>query len=676
MADRKQMESSKIDALYSFLSRDLQRMKAELMNEMRMSSVQMSSVYKEMQSDKDKSAQAISQEIRYSYKQNQTIYDGLTTLLTEDVAERLNAMAEKTASIEEMQSAIKESVASASEKIETLENVDAEALAETIKEKVAEIIPSLQESIDEIKYGYMQQQAVYDSLTALISGEVVSKMDDMQAKMDALQNIDSALLQLQEKLNEFIVAYEDNDYKAVIESVAEKTEESVAEHSRQVLDAVASLPVAENVDYNRIVDEVGDKVLELLSEIILPEENKEPVEAIVDYDKIIYGTAEKVVESLPYPDKVDYRRIDESFAKSAEKITAQVSEDALASAVSSAVADAIANLDTDALASAVAEKIVVPAVSVPEIDYERLASAVAEKIPAVEVPEVKAPEIDYERLADMVAERLANRPCEEPTYELVVDEEGIDAIANKVSEVLCQKCAECEEADLAQIPDEEPVVEETVVEEPVVEEVVEEVVEAPLVEEPVVEELAVAEEPVFEEVDNQLVDAETGLVVRLKKSFTAKMKQSEDRVKQYYSDIKNELKSYKKINSNVSWHGDRFNFGRDTIAKVNICGKTLCFYIALDPENPEYKQTVFHQRNVGEQKAYENTPFMIKVKSDGAAKKALRLVGFLAEKIGAVKAENFEAVDYVEEFAYASTKELFDEGYIKATKEKKVELDF
>ena len=46
MADRKQMESSKIDALYSFLSRDLQRMKAELMNEMRMSSVQMSSVYK------------------------------------------------------------------------------------------------------------------------------------------------------------------------------------------------------------------------------------------------------------------------------------------------------------------------------------------------------------------------------------------------------------------------------------------------------------------------------------------------------------------------------------------------------------------------------------------------------------------------------------------------------
>jgi hypothetical protein len=172
------------------------------------------------------------------------------------------------------------------------------------------------------------------------------------------------------------------------------------------------------------------------------------------------------------------------------------------------------------------------------------------------------------------------------------------------------------------------------------------------------------------------VDAETGLVIRLKKSFTAKMRQSEDRVKGYYSDIKNELTSFKRVNSNVSWHGDRFNFGRDTVAKINICGKTLCFYVALDPEDPELKPTVYHQKNVGAQRAYESTPFMMKIKSDAAAKKALRLVAYLAEKIGAKKEENFEAVDYVEQFTYASTKQLFDDGFIKVTKEKKVELDF
>ena len=67
---------------------------------------------------------------------------------------------------------------------------------------------------------------------------------------------------------------------------------------------------------------------------------------------------------------------------------------------------------------------------------------------------------------------------------------------------------------------------------------------------------------------------------------------------------------------------------------------------------------------------------MVKIKSDAAAKKAVRLVNMLAEKIGAQKQASFEAVDYVEEFAYASTKQLFDEGFIKVTKEKKVTLDF
>lgn len=70
--------------------------------------------------------------------------------------------------------------------------------------------------------------------------------------------------------------------------------------------------------------------------------------------------------------------------------------------------------------------------------------------------------------------------------------------------------------------------------------------------------------------------------------------------------------------------------------------KTLCFYLALDPNDPEYKTTVYHQRDVGSQKAYENTPFMVKIKSDAALKKALRLVGFLAGKLGTEKDEKFE----------------------------------
>ncbi len=577
MADRRQQpqmtqsaqpaEVSKIDALYSWLSYDLQRMRMELLNELKISSVQTSSLYQELKADRTTSTQAITQEIRYSYKQNQTIYDGLVSLFTNEVSEKLNALDEKVALIEQVYSLV--------------------------------------------------------------------------------------------KANEAVAAVAD-----------------------------------------------------------------------IDYNKIINGSAEKIIEALPYPEKVDYSRIAEIAEYAVEK----------------AVEKALAALNIDAIANTLLEKLAVPA-----IDYERLSDMVASKLAAstekayevvldddgvdriadkvtakVSVPDaidyervyqaaqaaqIMPEPVDYDRIAEIVEDKQT------PTYDLVIDSEGIEAIATSVAEKVCASCATCEEIVVADATEEiveeaivedvaeevveaveeqpvedvaeeivEEIVEETV--EETIEETVEEAVEETPVEEVVEEvreeenlfevrkEIAVSVGSAYEEVDNQLIDAETGLVIRLKRSFTAKMRQSDEQVKGYYSDIKNELISYKKINSNVSWHGDRFNFGRETVAKINICGKTLCFYLALDPNDPEYKVTVYHQKDVGGQKAYESTPFMVKVKSDAAAKKALRLVGYLAEKVGAEKQEGFEAVDYVEEFKYQSTKQLFEDGYIKVTKEKKVDLDF
>ena len=307
-------------------------------------------------------------------------------------------------------------------------------------------------------------------------------------------------------------------------------------------------------------------------------------------------------------------------------------------------------------------------------DYESLKTEVGvhtdKIIAAIQAPTTET--LDYNRLADLVAEKLA---AKEQSYEVVIDEDGIDAIAKGVAnELRCQcVCEAKEEAPVEEVCVCEPV-EEAPVEEPAP---VEETPVAPV--EEVKEELAAAQDSVlsFDNLDeNNLVDAETGLVIRLKKSFTAKMKQSEEDVKAYYSQIKNALTSYKKINSNVSWHGDRFNFGRDTVAKMNICGKTLCLYLALDPNDPEFKSTVYHQKDVGGQKAYESTPFMVKVKSDAAAKKAVRLAAALADKLATEKEENFVNVDYVAEYAYETTKKLYEEGFIKATKEKKVDLNF
>ena len=166
------------------------------------------------------------------------------------------------------------------------------------------------------------------------------------------------------------------------------------------------------------------------------------------------------------------------------------------------------------------------------------------------------------------------------------------------------------------------------------------------------------------------------MVTRYKKSFVAKMKQSDAKLKVYYSDIKNAFDSYKRINSTVSLQGDRFNLGRDTIAKMTIVGKTLKLYLALDVNDPELKETVYHQKDVGDQKAYEATPFLIKVKSEVGAKKAVRLVKYLAAKLEAVEDTMFEPVDYVAEFAYETDEQLIKKGLIKVTQGKKISLNF
>lgn len=172
------------------------------------------------------------------------------------------------------------------------------------------------------------------------------------------------------------------------------------------------------------------------------------------------------------------------------------------------------------------------------------------------------------------------------------------------------------------------------------------------------------------------VAEDDGLVTRYKKSFVAKMKQSETKLKVYYSDIKNAFESYKRINSTVSLQGDRFNFGRDTIAKMTVVGKTLKLYLALDVNDPELKETVYHQNDVSDQKAYEATPFLVKVKSEVGAKKAIRLVKYLAAKLKAAEDPTFEPVDYVAEYEYETDEELIKKGLIKVTQGKKISLNF
>ena len=316
-----------IEGLYNGLTYDLQKMKKELMNELKYAAMQSSSVYQSIQKEtasatetNAQTAQSMVRELKYGYQQNQMIYESLSAVLTEDVLTKLDTVEGKVELLEQIDKVLAE----IKEKLEELAarpEPDYEAIAETIKEKIVEAVP----------------------------------------------------------------AAEEIDYDKITESVSEKTESSFATHNKEILDAVAAIPVAENIDYTRIVEEVSDKVIEKIRE----GQSKAAEEAVsvaasesnVDYDRIIYGAAEKVIESLPYPDKIDYARIDDSFLKAAENAKAPaVDEELLAANVSAAVLKAISEMDTDALAEAVAAKVSIPAAE--EIDYDRLSDIIIAKMPS------------------------------------------------------------------------------------------------------------------------------------------------------------------------------------------------------------------------------------------------------------------------------------------------------
>lgn len=809
-----------LEDMYRGIAGDLKAVKKDILTEMKYSSLQNGVMYQ-------------------SFEQgNKDTYAELKKQLSE-ICDRMTAKLEETA--KKLQSAVANYQAKS-----VVVPAEETAQAETAGENASECADR---AVMEIKYLYSQNQSIYESLSSALNelkentgafneefaAKIEETLDALDEKIENLLANETDYDKVAETVKERVAEtlnFEEPDYDKIAELVAEKTEAQTAAHSKEILDTIAAVPTAENVDYNRIVDEVSDKVLEKVTELLEEKSNEEKeTKGSAEYDRIVYGTAEKVIESLPPVERVDYTRIaeanaltDETLEKIAEAVAAkiqipeaekldyeklaetlaaklpvpeEIDYDKLADTVLAKLpapeeidyeklADAVVAkmpvpeaIDYDKLADTViarlpetesldyeriaeiannanetvdydriseivntandpvdyekiteiannaAANVVVPESEAPdydamadavlaklpeseEIDYERLAYAAASK---VEIPEteaidyekiandvaakidIPAPEqLDYERLASSVAERI---PAPEPaTYEVLVDDEGVKSIADTVAAAVVANIPEAKapevdtEALAGEIsekmgtPSYETILDDSGAQ-MIADAVAEKLTAAnytiatlPLIAEetPVVaDEVAVTEPEIVEEVAEE---PKEDLVMRVDRSFTAKLKQSDDEVKDRYGMIKNALLSYKKFKSTVSWNADRFNCGRATIAKMNIRGKTLCVYFALDPKDPAFKQTIYNQKDMSEQKAYAQTPFMMKIKSDLAAKRAVRLVETLAEQNGVAKKKDFEEVDYKKTYRYAGDRQLELTGLLRKSMGKRAVFDF
>ena len=156
-------------------------------------------------------------------------------------------------------------------------------------------------------------------------------------------------------------------------------------------------------------------------------------------------------------------------------------------------------------------------------------------------------------------------------------------------------------------------------------------------------------------------------MMKYNRSFIARIIQSDDDCKQYYGAVKHALLSYKKVNSNVAWSNERFNKGRETIARMKIRGKTLVVYLALDPN--EYKTSVYHHADVSNNNSVPGTPMMIKVKSPLGVRKAIRLIDEMLAKRNGEKREVPER-DYAAMYPYETIEELIEDGLVKDVRKK------
>ena len=276
--------------------------------------------------------------------------------------------------------------------------------------------------------------------------------------------------------------------------------------------------------------------------------------------------------------------------------------------------------------------------------------------PIIEEPVVEEPVVE-EPIAEEPVEVVEEPVVEEPIVEEPVAEEPKPLYEEVIEEYIPQPVVE-EPVEVAP----EPVVEEPVVEEPIAEEPAVEVVPEPVVEEP-------ATDPApAEDADGVLVptyyDNEGNRIdIKYSRSFTANLIQSDDTVKDYYSELKNHILSYKGVKSRISWKFDSYNRGRDQLFKVKLRGKTICLYCALDPN--EFDESKYHHEPI-DAKIFEDVPMLVKIKSGLGLRKAKELVDITMAKFGIEKDEKAKTVDYVAKYPYEPNEPLLARKLIKA----------
>ncbi len=151
--------------------------------------------------------------------------------------------------------------------------------------------------------------------------------------------------------------------------------------------------------------------------------------------------------------------------------------------------------------------------------------------------------------------------------------------------------------------------------------------------------------------------------VRYSYSFLARLVLAADDVKGYYSELVDEIASYKKLRIRSGRRQQNVSLGRQRAAAILFKGKKLCLALALDPA--EYAGTKYRGKDVSSMKRFAATPMLFKVDSPRKIKYAKYLLARLAENGGLTQGKVVPVKS--DEVPALTRDELFAAKEIKAT---------
>ncbi len=125
-----------------------------------------------------------------------------------------------------------------------------------------------------------------------------------------------------------------------------------------------------------------------------------------------------------------------------------------------------------------------------------------------------------------------------------------------------------------------------------------------------------------------LEDEEHSAFDFIRKPFSEKINDADDEIKDYYNTLKNLILSYG-LTSRMTTTCETFKFNKHDLVKISLVGKTLRVYLALNPK--DYNGSTISVKDVSDKKIYQNTPTLIKIKSQLAFKRAQMLIADLMQ---------------------------------------------